>query len=222
MGQEASAEYFARERERMVARQLRPRGITDERVLEAMGRVPRERFVPDTQRGCAYEDRAMSIGEGQTISQPYMVAVMLESLRTGPELTALEIGAGSGYQAALLGELCRCVWAVEIVSPLARRAAAILAELGYDNVQVVVGDGSLGLPEHAPYDRIIVAAGAPEVPQPLMDQLDDGGRLVAPVGSRFSQRLMVVERCGDTMSHRDGIACVFVPLVGERGWRGEG
>lgn len=216
--EELGADDFARERERMVATQLRPRGITDERVLEAMAKVPRERFVPENQRRHAYDDRALSIGEGQTISQPYMVAVMLQCLRTGPEMTALEIGGGSGYQAALLGELCRRVWAVEIVEPLATRASELLAELGYENVEIVVGDGSVGLPERAPYDRIIVAAGAPETPQPLVDQLADGGRLVAPIGSRFSQRLAIVERRGEKTTQQDGIACVFVPLVGEHGW----
>ncbi len=212
------AENFAGARERMVATQLRPRGITDERVLEAMARVPRERFVPENQRRHAYDDRALSIGEGQTISQPYMVAIMLQCLRTRRDTTALEIGGGSGYQAAVLGELCDRVWAVEIVEPLAMRASELLAELGYDNVEIVVGDGSLGLPEHAPYDRIIVAAGAPEIPQPLVDQLADGGRLVAPIGSRFSQRLVIIERQGERTVHEDGIGCVFVPLVGEHGW----
>lgn len=219
-GTEPAAEDFAAQRERMVAGQLKPRGITDPRVLEAMARLPRESFVPEVQRSAAYDDRALPIGEGQTISQPYMVAAMLQALRTGPDLTALEIGAGSGYQAALLGELCRRVWAVEIVEPLATRAGAIVAELGYHNVEIVVGDGSRGLPEHAPYDRIIVAAGAPQVPQPLLDQLADGGRLVAPVGGRFSQRLVVCTRRGGHVHHQDGIACIFVPLVGDHGWGG--
>jgi len=215
---ELGADDFGRERKRMVATQLRPRAITDERVLAAMAKVPRQRFVPENQRRNAYDDRALSIGDGQTISQPYMVAVMLQCLRTAPELTALEIGAGSGYQAALLGELCERVWAIEIVEPLATRAAELLAELGYDNVEIVVGDGSAGLVEQAPYDRIIVAAGAPQTPQPLVDQLAEGGRLVAPVGSRFSQRLVIIERREDRTSQQDGIGCVFVPLVGEHGW----
>ncbi len=218
--EESADGRFARKSADMVATQLRRRGITDRRVLDAMAKVPRERFVPRAQRPSAYDDRALPIGEGQTISQPYMVAAMLQALRTGPELTALEIGGGSGYQAALLGELCERVWAVEIVEVLADRAGAVLAELGYDNVEVVAGDGSLGLPEHAPYDRIIVAAGAPEVPEPLMEQLADGGRLVAPVGGRFSQRLVVCVRRGAGVHHKDGMACIFVPLVGEHGWRG--
>jgi len=187
-------------------------------VLDAVAKVPRDRFVTEAQRPFAYEDRALPIGEGQTISQPYMVAAMLQALRTAPDLTALEIGAGSGYQAALLGELCKRVWAVEVVEPLAVRARDVLAELDYQNVEIVVADGSLGLPEHAPYDCIIVAAGAPEVPRPLVQQLAEGGRLVAPVGSRFTQRLVVCERSGSTIQQREGIACVFVPLVGEHGW----
>ena len=213
-------ERYAALRDEMVASQLQARGIRDERVLAAMGEVSRHLFVPSRQRSRAYDDCAMAIGEGQTISQPYMVGLMLQMLRTGPETVALEVGAGSGYQAALLGRLCRKVYAVEIVEALADRARGTLAELGADNVEIVCGDGSLGLPEHAPYDAIIVAAGAPEVPEPLQEQLADGGRLVAPVGDRFGQQLIICERAGDEVARSHGIGCVFVPLIGEHGWRG--
>ncbi len=203
----------------MVERQIRARGVRDERVLRAMEKVPRERFVPVSDRADAYLDRPLPIGSGQTISQPYMVAIMLDVLGCAPESRVLEIGAGSGYQAALLGELCREVWAVEIVEALAIRAEAALKELGYENVHVVVGDGTQGLPEHAPYDRIIVAAGAPAVPEPLQEQLADGGRLVIPVGSRMSQCLVVIDRVGDEFVQQESTPCVFVPLVGRHGWK---
>jgi len=212
------ADRLAQMRQRMVESQLTARGITDERVLEAMATVPREHFVPEARRADAYADRPLPIGGGQTISQPYIVAIMLEVLDCGPGMTALEIGAGSGYQAALLAELCERVWAVEIVESLARRAAVALDALGYDNVEIVVGDGTQGLPEHAPYDRIIVAAGAPVVPEPLREQLAEDGRLVIPVGSRISQRLVIVRREGDEFHEQESIPCVFVPLVGRYGW----
>ena len=212
--------WYAALRDEMVVSQLGARQIHDTRVLAAMREVPRHLFVPSRQRLQAYDDRAMSIGEGQTISQPYMVALMLQMLRTGPETVALEVGAGSGYQAALLGRLCRKVYAIEIVEKLADRARATLASLAIDNVEIVCGDGSLGLPEHAPYDAIVVAAGAPEMPEPLEEQLADGGRLVAPVGDRFEQHLIICERDGGEVSRSHGIGCVFVPLIGERGWRG--
>lgn len=219
MSRRHSDDLFAQLRQRMVDSQLRARGIRDERVLQAMEIVPRHLFVPEDRRRDAYLDRPLPIGAGQTISQPYMVATMLEALACEPDMKALEIGCGSGYQAALLGELCREVWAVEIVEELAQRARQVLAELGYDNVHVVVGDGTQGLPQHAPYDRIIVAAGAPAVPQPLLSQLADGGRLVIPVGSRMSQRLIIVDRDGDEFVQCEGIPCVFVPLVGRHGWK---
>ncbi|MCD6361554.1 MAG: protein-L-isoaspartate(D-aspartate) O-methyltransferase [Armatimonadetes bacterium] len=214
-------EEHRRRRAEMVERQLRARGIHDERVLAAMAELPRHLFVPPAQRDMAYEDRAMPIGEGQTISQPYMVALMLQALKTTPETLALEVGAGSGYQAALLGMLCRKVYAVEIVDALAERARNAIELAGIDNVEIVTGDGSLGLPEHAPYDAIIVAAGAPELPRPLLEQLADGGRLVAPVGGSFSQQLIICERRGEEISREHGIACVFVPLRGEHGWHNE-
>lgn len=202
----------------MVDDQLRARGIRDSRVLEAMLNVPRERFVPAALVREAYSDRPLSIGRGQTISQPYMVGTMLERLDCAPGDRALEVGAGSGYQAALLGELCAEVHAVEIVEDLAGKAREVLFELGYDNVAIHVGDGTQGWPEQAPYDRIIVAAGAPSVPGPLIEQLADGGRLVMPVGSRISQRLITIERHGDELDRTESMPCVFVPLVGRHGW----
>ncbi|MGC9319263.1 MAG: protein-L-isoaspartate(D-aspartate) O-methyltransferase [Armatimonadota bacterium] len=214
-----NASEFERQREGMVEGQLKPRGIRDERVLRAMAQVPRERFVPKEMRLDAYADRPLPIGEGQTISQPYMVAAMLEALACRPEDVALEVGAGSGYQAALLAELCSQVYAVEIVEKLAERARQALEEAGYENVEVVVGDGTQGLPQHAPYDRIIVAAAAPRVPEPLIEQLADGGRLVIPVGSQMTQRLLIVERHGDEIVRRKSMPCVFVPLVGRHGWK---
>ena len=206
----------------MVDRQLKSRGISDRRVLEAMRRVPRERFIPEARRDQAYADRALAIGQGQTISQPYMVAKMLEALNCRPGDRALEIGGGSGYQAALLGELCEEVWAVEIVDELAERARTVLSDLGYDNVHIEVADGTEGLPEHAPYDRIIVAAAAPHVPEPLTEQLADGGRLVIPVGGRVSQELIVIERDGDCLRQTKGLPCMFVPLIGRHGWQAPG
>ncbi len=209
---------FASARERMVQVQLKNRGIKDQRVLDAMSTVPRERFVPEGSRRDAYADRPLPIGRGQTISQPYMVARMLEALAPGDEHRTLEIGAGSGYVAALLGELCAEVWAVEIVEKLVQRARGVLLDLGYENVNLVVGDGTQGLAERAPYDRIIVSAGAPSEPQPLLDQLADGGRLVMPVGNRISQHLVTVDRDGDQFNRSKGMSCVFVPLVGRHGW----
>jgi len=209
---------FEKQRQQMVAHQLRGRGIRDERVLAAMGKVAREEFVTDRQRRFAYDDSALSIGEGQTISQPYMVAKMLELLACHPEHRVLEVGAGSGYQAALLGELAAEVYAVEIVEPLAERAREVLARLGYDNVVIVLGDGSLGYPPAAPYERIIVAAGAPQIPQPLAEQLTPGGRLVAPVGARSIQTCVVAVKEAGELAVEKSIGCVFVPLVGEHGW----
>ena len=220
-GDQAPHDPWAEQRRAMVQRQLRDRGIRNERVLEAMGRVPREKFVPEDWRAQAYADRALPVGEGQTISQPYMVAVMLEMLDPRPENRVLEIGAGSGYQAALLGELAGEVYTMEIVESLARRAEAILRDLGYENVHVICGDGSLGYPARAPYDRIIVAAAAPQVPPPLREQLAVGGRLVAPVGSRYAQRCILLERRAEGSAETGGLECVFVPLRGEHGWQQE-
>ncbi len=221
MQQLLDSEEDRRRREAMVEHQLRARGISDERVLAAMASVPRHLFVPPELRARAYDDCALPIGEGQTISQPYMVALMLQALGLTPDSVALEVGAGSGYQAALLGRLCRKVYAMEIVPTLAEGARQVLRRLGIDNVEVITGDGSLGLPDHAPYDAIIVAAAAPDVPPPLKEQLADGGRLVAPVGGRYGQQLVICERQGGELVVRHGINCVFVPLLGAHGWQAE-
>ena len=207
-----------RKREWMIDTQLRSRAITDERVLAAMARVPRERFVAEARGHSAYDDSPLPIGFGQTISQPYMVAAMLEALACEPQHRALEVGAGSGYQAALLAELCAQVWTVEIVEQLAAQAAATLRALGYSTAKVVVGDGTQGLPEHAPYDRIIVAAGAPSVPEPLLEQLAEGGRLVIPIGGRVGQRLVICRRESGRIHRCESMSCAFVPLIGLYGW----
>jgi protein-L-isoaspartate(D-aspartate) O-methyltransferase len=206
-------------RERMVATQIAKRGVHDARVLAAMRDVPRHLFVPDAARRDAYDDRPLPIGDGQTISQPYIVAVMTATLAAGPTDRVLEIGTGSGYQAAVLARLARSVVTVERHAGLAARAAEILAALGISNVRVVVGDGSHGYPDEAPYERILVTAGAPAIPEALKAQLADGGRLVIPVGSAEFQQLIRVDRQGAVLTELEGEGCVFVPLVGEHGWR---
>ncbi len=189
------------ERLLMVEEQLRARGIRDERVLDAMARVPRHEFVPAEHRGEAYEDHPLPIGEGQTISQPFVVAAMLEALALRREDVALEVGTGSGYETAVLAELVGTVYSVERIASLAERARAVLARLGYGNVTVVHGDGSQGLPDAAPFDAIVVSAAAPQVPASLIGQLRDGGRLVIPVGSGFAQELQLVRKIGDDCHH---------------------
>ena len=199
--------------------QLVARGIRDARVLDAMQRVPRERFIPPASRPQAYADRALPIACGQTISQPFMVAVMTEALALEGRERVLEIGTGSGYQTAVLAELAREVISIERWPDLADAARATLAALGYTNVSVVVGDGTLRDPAAAPFDRILVTAGAPRVPDTLQQQLAlDGGRLVIPIGPPEQQWLTVVERHADRFVHSVREACVFVPLVGEYAW----
>jgi len=207
------------DRERMVRSQLRSRGIRDSRVLGAMSRVPRHRFVPPERRHRAYTDHALTLSHGQTISQPYMVAVMTEALGLRRDERALEVGTGSGYQSAVLAELCAEVWTVERVPELAEEAALLLADLGYGNVEVRVGDGSLGWPEAAPFDAILVTAGAPAPPPSLLDQLNpDGGRLVVPVGGHDLQNVLRVTRSGTEFTTDEMTACRFVPLLGAEGW----
>jgi protein-L-isoaspartate(D-aspartate) O-methyltransferase len=206
-------------RARMVTDQLRGRDIRDERVLAAMTAVPRESFIPANVRRLAYDDAPLPIGGGQTISQPYIVARMTELLNAGPDERVLEIGGGSGYQAAVLAEIGCLVTTIERDPDLARSARDHLDELGYtDRVTVLVGDGSLGDPAGAPWDGILVAAAAPAVPDALREQLGDGRRLVIPVGTRTNQQLLVVERHGNEWTERSDGACVFVPLVGAGGW----
>jgi protein-L-isoaspartate(D-aspartate) O-methyltransferase len=204
----------------MVERQLRGRDISDERVLDAMERVPRELFVPDDLRDRAFDDAALPIGAGQTISQPYMVARIAEELGLDGDERALDVGTGSGYQAAVLAELADEVHTIERIPELAEQARANLAAAGYDNVTVHVGDGSRGLPENAPYDAIAVAAAAPSFPQALYDQLTLGGRLVVPVGGRRGQRLQVIVRSPEGPAVVRSVPCRFVPLVGEEGFEG--
>ena len=213
----ASAELLAA-KQRMLQVDLRGRGIRDHLTLAAIERVPRERFVPDQLRHEAYSDNAMAIGLGQTISQPYIVAIMTEALELhGPE-RVLEIGTGSGYQTAVLAEIVREVYTIERFEELSRRAAKTLESLAYDNVTPIVGDGTLGYEAAAPFDRILVTAGAPRIPPALLRQLADGGRLVMPVGDADTQVLHVVCRAGDTFSTTNLTPCRFVPLVGEQGW----
>ncbi len=202
----------------MVERQLRRRGIFDERVLAAMARVPRELFVPEEVRAYAYDDGALPIGYGQTISQPFVVATICSLLELGGDERVLDVGAGSGYQAAVLAELAAEVVTIERIPELAEEARARLVGAGYANVEVRVGDGSLGVPERAPFDAIAVAAAAPTVPPALYDQLTKGGRLVVPRGSRWGQELVLVERTPDGPMERASIPVRFVPLVGDEGF----
>ncbi|MCS7253157.1 MAG: protein-L-isoaspartate(D-aspartate) O-methyltransferase [Armatimonadota bacterium] len=216
---EQREKYFERLRAHMVQTQLRARGIKDERVLKAFMEVPRHRFVLPENIKEAHEDHPLPIGFGQTISQPFMVATMTEALSLRGDEKALEVGAGSGYQAAILGKLCKEVYAIERIPELAERAKRTIEELGYTNVHIVVGDGTLGLPEHAPYDAIVVSAAAPDIPPALIEQLSDGGRLVIPVGSQYSQVLIRVTKSGGRIKREEICACVFVPLIGKYGWQ---
>lgn len=216
-----SEKQLAQMRANMVEYQLRRRGIKDERVLKAFLKVPRHKFVRSQDIWHAYEDYPLSIGYGQTISQPYMVAIMTELLELKGEERVLEIGTGSGYQAAILAELAKEVFSIERIPELAHKAEKILQELGYTNFKVIVGDGSKGLPEHAPYDAIIVTAAAPRPPQSLLEQLKDKGRLVIPVGSRKLQDLLRITRFGNEFKMENFGPCLFVPLIGEAGWKSE-
>jgi protein-L-isoaspartate(D-aspartate) O-methyltransferase len=204
----------------MVEDQLRARGIRDERVLAAMARVPRELFVPDEERDLAYEDAALPIGDGQTISQPYMVARICQELALAGSERMLDVGTGSGYQAAVLAELAAEVLTIERIPALAARARTQLEAAGYDRVEVHVGDGTRGLPERAPFECIAVAAAAPRVPPALYAQLAPGGRLVVPIGSRSAQRLETIVARDDGPVVLRSVPCRFVPLVGEDAFAG--
>jgi len=210
---------YDQERRRMVDEQIVARGIQDERVLAAMRRIPRHEFLPEAIRGMAYTDNALPLGEGQTISQPYMVALMTESLRlTGTE-RVLEIGTGSGYQAAVLAELCEKVYTVERIKTLADKARATLDRLGYKGVAIKVYDGTYGWKEMAPFDAIIVTGGSPDIPAPLVEQLKEGGRMSIPVGDRYGQQLITVIKTPEGVVTERSIPCMFVPLIGNHGWK---
>ena len=210
----------AERRRRMVDRQLRARDVRDERVLAAMARVPRELFVPEGLRDRAYDDSALPLPEGQTISQPYMVARICEALDLRGRERVLDVGTGSGYQAAVLAELAAEVFTIERIPELVALARTNLEAAGYGNVEVHVGDGTLGLPEHAPFDAIAVAAAVPDLPQTLYDQLRPRGRIVLPVGSRRAQELQVIVRSPEGPAVLRSVPCRFVPLVGEEGFAG--
>lgn len=206
-------------RDRMVKNHLIPRGISDRRVLEVMGKVHRHRFVEEALRGEAYNDHPLPIGNSQTISQPYIVALMTQALDlTGKEKT-LEIGTGSGYQTAILSQLSAEVYTVERIQPLLDKARRVLEDLGYTNIYYKASDGTLGWEENAPYDAIIVTAGAPKVPEPLLEQLSEEGRVVIPVGDRYTQELIKVTKKTGAFTRKGLGGCRFVDLVGTHGWK---
>lgn len=214
----AAAEDFSAPRKAMIRNQLAARDITDPRVIEAMGRVPREEFVPEGQRSAAYTDGPLPIGHGQTISQPYIVAFMTQALALEPGDRVLEIGTGSGYQAAILAELVKEVYSIEIVEPLAEGARETLQRLGYKNVHVRAGDGYAGWPDAAPFDAVIVTCAPDHVPQPLSDQLAEGGRLVIPVGPEGGvQELVVMKKENGVLRQSASLPVRFVPMTGEAG-----
>ncbi|MFW5946976.1 MAG: protein-L-isoaspartate(D-aspartate) O-methyltransferase [Gemmatimonadota bacterium] len=208
---------YEKKRQRLVDR-IQAKGIHDSRVLNAVASVPRHRFVPEPMRRRAYEDTALPIGYGQTISQPSLQALYLQTLELEPEHTVLEIGAGSGYQTALLAELAGNVYAVERIPELTQRAREVLDELGYRNIALVTKDGTVGWSKYAPYDAILVGAAAPRIPDTLVEQLVIGGRLLIPVGDRHTQELMLVTRTEADIMERPVTGCVFVPLIGRFGW----
>ncbi len=209
---------YAKLRERMVKNQLLSRDIEDPAVVEAMRSVPRHRFVDPDYISSAYNDGPLPIGHGQTISQPYIVALMTQLLELNGSEIVLEVGTGSGYQAAVLGSIARQVHSIERHEHLARRAVQLLKELDFNNIEIHVGDGSLGLPDLAPFGAIMVTAAAPKTPQVLLDQLADGGRLVIPVGGRWGQYLERWRREGDQFKAQNIVPVAFVPLIGQEGW----
>lgn len=210
---------YEKERNQMVEEQIVARGVRDERVLAAMRKVPRHEFLPEGIRSMAYQDSALPLGEGQTMSQPFMVALMSELLDLKGTERVLEIGTGSGYQAAVLAELCEKVYTVERIKMLADHARAALDRLGYRSVAIKVYDGTYGWKEMAPFDAIMVTAGAPDIPAPLVEQLKDGGRMVIPVGERYNQVLFKVVKTAEGPVTERSIPCVFVPLIGNHGWK---
>jgi protein-L-isoaspartate(D-aspartate) O-methyltransferase len=210
---------YEKERGRMVDEQIAGRGVKDARVLAVMRKIPRHEFLPEGIRGMAYNDSALPLGEGQTMSQPYMVALMTESLRLKGTERVLEIGTGSGYQAAVLAELSEKVYTVERIKKLADKARVMLDRLGYKSVAIKVYDGTYGWKEMAPFDAIIVTAGSPDIPAPLVEQLKEGGRMSIPVGDRYGQRLITVVKTAEGITTEQSIPCVFVPLIGNHGWK---
>jgi len=211
---------FENKRNNMVKNQIESRGVTDELVLRAMRKVPRHLFVEEAIRETAYGDFPLPIGEGQTISQPYMVAVMTEKLELDKSCKVLEIGTGSGYQTAVLAEICERVFTIERVASLEKKARIRLENMGYTNIAFKIGDGTLGWSQFGPYDGILVTAGSPSVPQVLFSQLTEGGRMVIPIGNSFSQMLTVVTKQNGEMLEEPCFGCTFVPLIGREGWEG--
>lgn len=208
------------ERERMVKKQITSRGVKDKRVIEAMLHVPRHVFVESAYRHQAYNDYPLPVGHGQTISQPYMVAVMTELLELKGDEVVLEIGTGSGYQTAILALLCSKVYTIERIADLTKQARSRLENLGFRNVSFMVGDGSIGWSEYAPYNGIMITAGAPDVPNSLIEQLAENGRLVIPIGSEYYQVLNVVKKHKGRIYRKELFECTFVPLLGKEGWKG--
>lgn len=208
---------YAEQREAMVRDQIRLRGIRDKDVLTAMSKVERHKFVPPSYRSEAYEDYPLPIGEGQTISQPYIVAFMTETLDLKKEDKVLEIGTGSGYQAAVLAEICDSVFSIEIFETLASSSAKLLQELGYDNVFIKAGDGYQGWEEHAPFDAIIVTCAPTHIPQPLEAQLAEGGKMIIPVGAVYTQELVLMEKKGGKLQKKSVLPVRFVPMINEKG-----
>jgi protein-L-isoaspartate(D-aspartate) O-methyltransferase len=208
-------------RKRMVDEQLIPRGIKNKRVLDAFYKVERHKFIPEALRMSAYADFPVPIGEGQTISQPYIVALMTECLDLGGEEKVLEIGTGSGYQTAILAELTQEVYSIERFKKLAESAKATLNNLDYKNINIKISDGTLGWPEMGPFDRIIITAASPCIPSPLIEQLKESGKIALPLGESFSQVLTIVEKKKEQLESREVCGCIFVPLVGKYGWKNE-
>ncbi len=209
-------------RNRMVDEQFVPRGINNERVLAVFKKTPRHIFVSEEQRDFSYADYPLSIGEGQTISQPFMVALMTQTLDLKESDRVLEIGTGSGYQTAVLAQLCREVYSIERFKELAEKARSALSQLHFSNINIKVGDGTLGWEEFSPFDGIIITAAAPAIPESLLKQLNIGGRMVLPLGGTFSQMLTLVTKFKSGIEKKDICACVFVPLVGKYGWKSHG
>jgi protein-L-isoaspartate(D-aspartate) O-methyltransferase len=209
---------FALSREKMVKEQLIARGIRDERLLQAMGKIPRHLFIEEALTGEAYNDHPVPIGEKQTISQPYIVALMTEALELKGDESTLEIGTGSGYQTSILAELSSRVYTIERIKSLLVNARKLLAQLGYDNILFKAFDGTLGWKEYAPFDAIMITAGAPHIPRPLVDQLADNGRMIVPVGDKFTQELIKVQRKGKDLKQENLGGCRFVNLIGVHGW----